>query len=534
MLIDGLAQWVPDDDERVEEQTVGGLLRWAAAQAPDEVALIAGEPDPAARRRWTFAELLAESEQVGRALIRRFGPGERVAVWANNIPEWVVLEFGAALAGLTLVTVNPALRLSEARHVLADSQAAGLFLIREYRDVPLERMANTLRPELGGLREVVYFDQWYEFLAGGGPGVELPEVKPADPAQIQYTSGTTGPPKGAVLSHRGIVNNARLSYVNRLDLRRGDVFVNPMPLFHTAGCVLATLGPMAGLAAQVLVPYFDPALVLELTGTERSMVFGGVPTMLVALLGHPKFDPARLSSVRVALAGGAGVSPELIRRVESELGVPFSVIYAQTEASPGITMTRTDDSPEDRAATVGRPLPRTEVKITDPVSGQTVAPGVTGELCTRGYHVMLGYLGDVGQAVDAEGWLHTGDLATMDDRGYSRIVGRLKEMIIRGGENIYPWEIEQVLVTHPAVIDAAVVGVPDDYWGEQVAAVIRVEGAPTDEELAEFCRERLARHKVPKLWHRTETFPLTGSGKVMKHVLREQIRAEPGRGRPGE
>jgi fatty-acyl-CoA synthase len=326
-----------------------------------------------------------------------------------------------------------------------------------------------------------------------------------------------------VLSHRGIVNNARLSYVNRLDLRRGDVFVNPMPLFHTAGCVLATLGPMAGLAAQVLVPYFDPALVLELTETERSMVFGGVPTMLVALLSSPGFDPARLPAVRVALAGGAGVPPELIRRVESELGVPFSVIFAQTEASPGITMTWPDDSPADRATTVGRPLPRTEVKITDPVTGQTVAPGVTGELCTRGYHVMLGYLGDVGQAVDAEGWLHTGDLATMDDRGFSRIVGRLKEMIIRGGENIYPWEIEQVLVTHPAVIDAAVVGVPDDYWGEQVAAVIRVEGAPTDEELAEFCRVRLARHKVPKIWHRTDAFPLTGSGKVMKHRLREEL-----------
>src|SRR6202012_281185 len=298
---------------------------------------------------------------------------------------------------------------------------------------------------------------------------------------------------------------------------------------------------MAGLAAQVLVPYFDPALVLELTGTERSMVFGGVPTMLVALLGHPDFDPARLPAVRVALAGGAGVPPELIRRVESDLGVPFSVIYAQTEASPGITMTRTDDSPEDRAATVGRPLPRTEVKITDPVSGQTVAPGVTGELCTRGYHVMLGYLGDVGQAVDAEGWLHTGDLATMDDRGYSRIVGRLKEMIIRGGENIYPWEIEQVLVTHPGVREAAVVGVPDDYWGEQVAAVIRVSGDSGDfgdsgdsgdEELAAFCRERLARHKVPRIWHRIDAFPLTGAGKVMKHVLREQLLSKQGPGEP--
>jgi fatty-acyl-CoA synthase len=526
MLIDGLAQWVPEDDERVEEQTVGGLLRWAAAQAPDEVALVAGTPDPAQRRRWTFGGLLAESEHVARALTRRFGPGERIAVWAGNIPEWVVLEFGAALAGLTLVTVNPALRLSEARHVLSDSQAAGVFLVREYRGVSLAGTMDRLRPELPGLREVVFFDQWdgFAYDAGtAGGAAKLPDVRPGDPAQIQYTSGTTGPPKGAVLSHRGIVNNARLSYGRVLGMGRGDTFVNPMPLFHTAGCVLATLGPMTVLAAQVLVPYFDPALVLELTEAEHSLVFGGVPTMLVALLGHPDFDPARLTSVRVALAGGASVAPELIQRVESALSIPFSVIYAQTEASPGITMTRTDDSPEDRAYTVGRPLPRTEVKIVDPVTGQTVAPGETGELCTRGYHVMLGYLGDVGHAVDADGWLHTGDLAAMDDRGYSRIVGRLKEMIIRGGENIYPWEIEQVLAAHPDVIEVAVVGVPDPYWGEQVAAVVRLEGSATDEDLAAFCRDRLARHKVPKLWHRTEALPLTGSGKVMKHVLREQI-----------
>ena len=317
MLIDGLAQWVPEDDERVEEQTVGGLLRWAAAQAPDEVALVAGTPDPAQRRRWTFGELLAESEQVARALASRFGPGERVAVWAGNIPEWVVLEFGAALAGLTLVTVNPALRLSEARHVLSDSQAAGAVpgpgvpgrVPGRHDRQPAAGAAGpaggrVLRP-VGRVR------------AGAGPApggalpyAALPEVQPGDPAQIQYTSGTTGPPKGAMLSHRGIVNNARLSYGRLLGMRRGDTFVNPMPLFHTAGCVLATLGPMTVLAAQVLVPYFDPALVLELVEAEHSFVFGGVPTMLVALLGHPDFDPARLTSVRIALAGGASVAPE--------------------------------------------------------------------------------------------------------------------------------------------------------------------------------------------------------------------------------
>jgi fatty-acyl-CoA synthase len=400
-------------------------------------------------------------------------------------------------------------------------------MLREYRGVSLERTLSSARPDLPGLREVVFFDEWEGFLGGAAPGTALPEVQPGDPAQVQYTSGTTGPPKGAELSHRGIVNNARLSYGPVLSMGRGDVFINPMPLFHTAGCVLGTLSVVATLGTQVLVPAFDPGLVLELTESERGFVFGGVPTMLVALLRHPAFDPARLTSVRAALAGGAGVPPELIQQVESALGVPFTVIYAQTEASPGITMTRADDTPDDRAHTVGRPLPRTEVKIVDPVGGRTLAPGETGELCTRGYHVMLGYLGDVTQAVDADGWLHTGDLATMDDRGYSRIVGRLKEMIIRGGENIYPWEIEQVLSAHPDVIEAAVVGVPDPYWGEQVAAVIRLQAEVTDDALAAYCRDHLARHKVPKLWHRTDALPLTGSGKVMKHVLRGQLASHP-------
>jgi fatty-acyl-CoA synthase len=524
MLINGLAQWEPDDDERVEEQTVGGLLRWAAAAAPDAPALVEGVADPAARRRWTYAQLLAEAEQVARALAARFRPGERVAVWANNIPEWLLLEFGTALAGLTLVTVNPALREAEVRHVLTDSQASGLFLLREYRGVSLAGTLDAVRADLPDLREVVFFDQWERFRDGGSTDTALAGAQPGDPAQIQYTSGTTGPAKGAVLSHRGIVNNSRLSYGPVLGMGRGDVFINPMPLFHTAGCVLGTLSVVATLGTHVLVPGFDPGLVLELTAAEGGFVFGGVPTMLVAMLRHPAFDPARLGSVRVALAGGAGVPPELIQQIESALNVPFTVIYAQTEASPGITMTRTTDSAGDRARTVGRPLPRTEVKIVDPVGGRrTLAPGETGELCTRGYHVMLGYLGDVSQAVDDDGWLHTGDLATMDDRGYTRIVGRLKEMIIRGGENIYPWEIEQVLATHPDVIEAAVVGVPDVYWGEQVAAVVRLSAPVTDDDLAAFCRDRLARHKVPKRWHRTDAFPLTGSGKVMKHILRDQL-----------
>jgi fatty-acyl-CoA synthase len=521
--------WVANDDEIVLEQTVGDLLRQAARQAPHVTALIEGHMQQERRRRWTYAGLLKESEQAARALLDRFTPGERVAVWANNIPEWVLLEMAAALAGLTLVTVNPELRADELRHVLGQSRASGIFLLDEYRGNPMADTLGKLRRELPELREVVRFAEWNAFVASGSATGPLPYVRPEDPAQIQYTSGTTGVPKGAVLRHRGITNSARLSYVPVLGLGRGDVHVNPMPLFHTAGCVLATLSSIASLGTQVLMPYFDPALQLELIESEHSAVFGGVPTMLIGLLNHPDFAQTDLSSVRVALSGGAVVAPELVRRVETALGVPMCTIYAQTEASPAITMTRTDDHQQDRAETLGRPLPRIEVRIVDPQDRTTTLPlGAVGEICTRGYHVMSGYFDapeETAATIDAEGWLHTGDLASMDSFGYLRIGGRLKEMIIRGGENIYPREIEQVLFAHPDVLDVAVVGVPDPVWGEQVAAVVRpVPGAtPSEDELDAYARERLAPHKVPRVWSFVDELPLTGSGKVQKFLLRDRL-----------
>jgi fatty-acyl-CoA synthase len=334
-----------------------------------------------------------------------------------------------------------------------------------------------VRTGLPHLREAVLFEDWSAFLGSGSPSQPLPVVSPDDPAQVQYTSGTTGTPKGAVLHHRGITNNARLSYAETLAMRPGEPFVNPMPLFHTAGCVLATLAPITTLGTQVLLPWFDPALQLHVMESERSAVFGGVPTMILAMLGHPDFAATDLSSVRYALSGGALVPPELIRRVEAALGVPMTTAYAQTEASPGITMTSLEDSPDDRATTVGRPLPGCEVDIVDPATGASCPPGRIGEVRTRGYHVMTGYLGlpeQTAQAIDADGWLHTGDLGSRDERGYLRIEGRIKDMIIRGGENIYPREIEHALLTHPAIDAAAVVGVPDPEWGEQVAAFVRL------------------------------------------------------------
>ncbi|WP_240798856.1 AMP-binding protein [Streptomyces sp. H23] len=515
----------------MREQTVGSLFSEAVEHAASATALVEGVPDPSARRRWTYAELFEESEQAARALLGRFRPGERVAVWANNIPEWIMLEIAAALAGLTLVTVNPALRRDELLHVLGQSEAAGVFLVREYRGNSMEKTLSVLRTDLPLLREAVLLEEWASFRSSGSPTERLPTVSPSDPAQIQYTSGTTGTPKGALLHHRGITNNAQLSYVRNFDMRPGESFVSPMPLFHTAGCVLTLLATFASRGTYVMPPWFDPALMLELIESERSAVFGGVPTMLHAMLDHPRFDRTDLSSVRYALSGGATIPPSLVRRTEAALGVPMANIYAQTEASPGITMTALEDTPEDRASTIGRPLPGCAVKIVDPRTGDLCERGETGELCTRGYHVMTGYFGmpeQTAEVIDSDGWLHTGDLASMDDRGYLRIDGRVKEMIIRGGENIYPREIEQVLVNHPAVAEVAVVGIPDSVWGEQVGAFIRLADGKVagERQLFAHVRQRLAPHKAPRMWRFVTEFPLTGSGKIQKHRLREEFMTE--------
>ena len=520
--------WPKDESEPVVDTTVGQLLRDAAADAPDRTALIAGVPDPGQRRRWTYAELLEESERAARALLARFEPGERVAVWAPNIPEWVILEMGAGLAGVVLVTVNPAYRPAELQYVLRQSGAAGIFLVPEFRGNPMAASLEQVRPDLEALRDAISFDDWDDFLASGDPGRALPEVSPDDPAQIQYTSGTTGFPKGAFLHHRGIVNNARFT-AQRFEVQEGDVWLNPMPLFHTGGCVLGALGTLWARATHIPVLMFDPALVLELIETERVGVMGAVPTMLIAMMEHPTRETRDLSSLRSVVSGGSTVPADLVRRIESTLGLRFGIVYGQTEASPVITQTRLDDTPEDKAETIGQPQPQQEVKIVSPEDGSTVPPGTIGEICSRGYNVMLGYFENpeaTAETIDAEGWLHTGDLATMDERGYLRIEGRLKDMVIRGGENLYPREIEELLYTHPAVAEVAVLGIPDDTWGEELAAVVRRapgQEAVTEQELRSFVRERLAPQKAPKRWAFLDELPLTPSGKIQKFVLRERF-----------
>jgi fatty-acyl-CoA synthase len=522
-----MSDWPAADGPPLRRLSVGEALRDAARAAPDVTALVEGAADPAVRRRWTYRELVAEAQRTAAALLGRFSPGERVAIWANNLPEWVLLEYGAALAGLTVVTVNPALRGGELRHVLASSGAQGLFMLPGYRGTDMRATLAGIRAELPRLREVVLLNEWDEFLSSGRPGTDLPGAGPDDPTQIQYTSGTTGTPKGAVLRHAGITDNAAL-YAQRAGLQPGDVTVSPMPLFHTAGCVMSVLGTLSVRGTLVLPPAFDPALQLRLLEEERGTSMIGVPTMLIAMLNAAEFRSADLSSLRHVVSGGAVVPAELVRRVERDTPALVSIVFAQTESSPVITQTSPNDSADDRAETLGRPLPHTAVRIVNSGTGQTLPVGETGELLTRGYGVMLGYHDDpaaTAAAIDSGGWLHTGDLAQMDQRGYFRIGGRLKEMIIRGGENIYPREIEAVLFGHPDVADAAVVGIPDERWGEQVAAFVRPAAGrtPDPDALFAYVRARLAPFKTPRFWAVIDHFPLTGSAKIQKFRLQSEF-----------
>jgi len=517
------AHWPADVSAPLLPTTIGSILRAAAELAPGRTALVDGCPDPERRRTWTYAEFLATAERAARALLGRFSPGEPVAVWSANSPRWLMIEFAAGLAGLVLVPVNPAYQAEELAHVLGHSRARGIFVADRYRAGDLPEILASVRDRLPELREVIALADWDAFLASADDGVELPEVDPASPAQVLYTSGTTGLPKGAVLTHRGLTNNARLAWA-AAGLRAGEAGVNPMPFFHVAGAGMLALGLVQYACTQVVPPYFEPGLVLELTETYRSVLLGGVPTMLHAMLGHPACDKRDLSSLRLGMSGGAPVPAPLVRQFEERLRIPLLTTFAQTESSCSITVTRPDDTVAERAETVGRPLPQAEVKIVGLGDSQTVPFGTVGEICVRGYLVMDAYLGDKGAtsaAIDDAGWLRTGDLGSMDERGYLRIRGRVKEMIIRGGENVYPREIEDVLIAHPAVAQVAVVGVASAFWGEEVGAVIRPAGAaaPEPDELREFCRQRLAAFKVPVHWLFLDSFPLTATGKVRKDVL---------------
>jgi fatty-acyl-CoA synthase len=519
----GRSWWEADRTTSVLECSVGQLLLEAAADVPDSVALIGCSPDPARRPRWTYRELLRDARATAATLLESFAPGERLAVWAPNVPEWQIVQFGAALAGLTVVTLNPAYTVAELRYALAQSRSAGVAVVPEYRGHDLRGAVKSIQHELPELRHVIGLDAglW----EGTGP-MSLPEVSPGDVAMIQYTSGTTGFPKGAMLTHRGLVNNARL-FSRRFDLEHGSVWLNPLPMFHTGGCTFGAMGTMWQRSAHAVMN-FEPGLALELIESERATFFPGVPTMLLAMLEHPDFGRRDLSSLRAVMSGGTTVPPELVRRIEERLDVRFGMIFGQTENSGVIAQSHPGDNVADKTERVGQPLEQTEVRVIDPVTGTVLPCGAVGEFYVRGFGVMQGYFEmpeATADAIDADGWFHTGDLGTMDDRGYLQVTGRVKDMIIRGGENVYPREIEDLLHEDPGIAEVAVVGLPDAYWGEQVAAVVRPapDTAPAPAVWAARVRGALAASKVPRRWFVTDAMPLTAGGKVRKFRLVEQI-----------
>ncbi|MHB8593162.1 MAG: class I adenylate-forming enzyme family protein [Acidimicrobiales bacterium] len=522
------------DAEPVLPTTVAGILRAAAVVAAGATGLVEGVTGASPGRRWTYAEMLAEAERAAGALVSRLAPGERLAVYAPSIPESLLLTYAAAMAELVLVPVNPALRSSELAHVLGQSGAAGVFLVPEFRGQDLVATLSAVRLGLPALREVVDFGQWEEFCASAPSGASPPSGDPGpdDVAQIIYTSGTTGAPKGALLTHRGLTNAARLGAL-RFGMRAGDVYVHTMPLFHVGGQVVS-FQICQQQATAVLLPAFDAGLVLELVEAERATLTCGVPTMFLAMTEHPDFSRRDLSSLRAVSSGGAVVPVDLVRHIEATLDVRFAIVFGQTEACGFISQTELDDADEDKAATLGRPLPAVEVRVVDD-EGAVVATGDVGELEIRGPNVMAGYHDlpdDTAQALAPDGWLRTGDLVSMDDRGVLRMMGRRKDMIVRGGENIFPAEIEEVLRLHADVAQVAVVGVPDRRWGEvPVAVVRRAPGTrPSAADLEAFLRPRLAPFKVPRRWVVVDDLPLTASGKVQKFVLRRLLAAAGDRG----
>lgn len=516
-------------DMEVVEATVGALLRAAAAERPDAPALLEIGMDGQPGRSWAYGALLADSERLALALSTRFAPGERIVVWSPNSPEWLLVEYACALAGITLVTANPSYQAQELRYVLEKSGAAALFLVEDYRGNPMARIGAEAAVGLSALREITDMEDEAALFARGPRPEALHEAEPGDEAQLQFTSGTTGFPKGARLHHRGLVTNARF-YAGRAAAREGAAWSCFMPMFHTAGCGMSALGALQTFGRLIMFRVFDPNAILDRVEADRIEMLGGVPTMIFALLETQAKAPRDISSLRTVVSGGSMVAPELVRRVKAGFGCGVTTVYGQTETSPVVTQHWPDDSLEDVTSSVGQPLPQTAISIRRMEDNTVAALDEQGEICIHGYCRMLGYDGDEAateKTIDAEGWLHTGDLGSMDSRGYVRVTGRVKEMIIRGGENLFPVEIENALLEHPAVAEVAVVGLPDEHWGEIVAAAIRFAPGPTAdaETLRAHCRMRLSPQKTPSVWRIAEGFPLTGSGKVKRFALRDQILA---------
>jgi len=523
------------------EETIGANLARTVAAHGSREALVARHQGV----RWTYDELAERVAACAKGLIGLgLEVGDRVGLWSPNYAEWVLLQYATAEIGVILVNVNPAYRTHELQYALAQSGCRMLFAAPSFKTSDYVEMVEQVAPEVPGLERAIFFwdDDWDELVAGAGHvsdgdlAARAAGLAPGDAINIQYTSGTTGFPKGATLSHRNILNNGY--FVARLQgFQPGDRLCVPVPLYHCFGMVMGNLGCTTH-GATIVYPSdaFDPTHVLETIEDEQCTALYGVPTMFIAELAHPEFDRFDLTSLRTGVMAGSPCPVEVMKAAVDRMHMTeVTICYGMTETSPVSTQTLPDDSLHHRTATVGRAHPHVEIRIADPQTGATLPRGDTGEFCTRGYSVMQGYWNDearTAEAIDADGWMHTGDLAVMAADGYVNIVGRSKDMVIRGGENVYPREVEEFLYTHPDVEDVQVIGVPDERYGEELVAwVKRRPGATVDEEaLRGFCQGKIAHFKIPRYVKFVDEFPMTVTGKVQKFKMREQSIDELGLG----
>jgi fatty-acyl-CoA synthase len=516
------------------EETIGGNLSRIAAEHADREALV----EVATGRRWTYGELDRDVDALARGIIGAgVAKGDRVGIWSPNCAEWTLVQYASAKAGAILVNINPAYRTHELAYVLNQSGVKLLVSATDFKSSDNRAMIDEVRKDAHGLERVVYVgtSDWDALLAegeglrDGALAERMATLDNGDPINIQYTSGTTGFPKGATLSHRNILNNGFFT-TELINFTERDRLAIPVPFYHCFGMVMGNLGCTSHGAAMVIpAPGFDPGLTLKSVQGERCTGVYGVPTMFIAMQNAPDFADYDLSTLRTGVMAGSICPVEVMKRCINDMHMAeVSICYGMTETSPVSCQTRSDDDLDRRTATIGRVHPHVEVKVIDPVSGDTLDRGAPGELCTRGYSVMLGYWDEpekTADAIDADGWMHTGDLAVMREDGYCNIVGRIKDMVIRGGENIYPREIEEFLYTHPDIEDVQVIGVPDPRYGEELCAWVKLRPgseALDAEAVRAFATGKLAHYKIPRYVMVVDEFPMTVTGKIRKVDMREE------------
>ncbi|WP_213577716.1 AMP-binding protein [Rhodococcus sp. USK13] len=515
-------------------ETIGANLERTVAMRPDREALI----EVASGRRWTWAEFDADVNRVARGMVAAgIVKGDRVGIWSPNCAEWTLTQYATAKIGAILVNLNPAYRTHEFGFAVNQSSMSLLIAATSFKTSNYRGMVEETREDCPSLKQVVYLDtdDWADLLAQGEPlppdtlAEKMAVLDPLDPINIQYTSGTTGAPKGATLTHRNILNNGFFT-TELINLTEEDRLCIPVPFYHCFGMVMANLGCTShGTTMVIPAPGFDPGVTLRTIEAERCTGVYGVPTMFIAMQNHPDFPSYDLTSLRTGIMAGSPCPVEVMKRCITDMHMTeVSIAYGMTETAPVSCQTRADADLDRRTATIGRVHPHLEIKIVDPNTGETVERGEPGEFCTRGYSVMSGYWDDpdkTAESIDDEGWMHTGDLATMREDGYCQIVGRIKDMVIRGGENIYPREIEEFLYAHPHIEDVQVVGVPDQTYGEELCAWIKLRAGAeslTPEAVRAFATGKLAHYKIPRYVMVVDEFPLTVTGKIRKVEMREQ------------